>query len=255
MRGPCRDKISQKPSQKGKTSQRTLAQTPALAASRRPGDEMETAKQKIEMIPVADIIPYEGNPRIIDAAIDDVVTSIRTYGFRGALLLDRNKVIITGHTRLAAAKRLGIPALPCTPFPLLLTCVAMVPRRCAAATKRGPPSAREADWSRRPPGGTDFVPSAMRTRPRQSAALPTRGQPIAVRRSLGGTGFVPFVMRNPTCVLRHCKKNLDVRQTPQYQCNCFCLSASAKKTGRPGGIRTRDPQIRNLMLCPAELLA
>lgn len=74
---------------------------------------METAKPKIEMIPVGEIVPYENNPRKNDAAIDGVVASIHAYGFRGALLLDRNKVIITGHTRLLAAKRLGIAALPC----------------------------------------------------------------------------------------------------------------------------------------------
>ena len=74
---------------------------------------METAKPKIEMIPVGEIVPYENNPRKNEAAIDGVVASIRAYGFRGALLLDRNKVIITGHTRLLAAKRLGIAALPC----------------------------------------------------------------------------------------------------------------------------------------------
>jgi len=74
---------------------------------------MDTEKPKIELLALDRIVPYENNPRLNEGAVEAVANSIRSYGFRQPILLDRNRVIIAGHTRLAAAKRLGIPALPC----------------------------------------------------------------------------------------------------------------------------------------------
>ena len=62
---------------------------------------------------VDEIIPYEKNPRINDAAVDAVAKSIKEFGFRVPLVLDKNNVIITGHTRLRSAKMLGMTEVPC----------------------------------------------------------------------------------------------------------------------------------------------
>ena len=68
---------------------------------------------KVEMRKLADIKPYEGNPRQNDAAVDAVAASIEEFGFRQPLVLDEQDVIIVGHTRWKAAKKLGLEELPC----------------------------------------------------------------------------------------------------------------------------------------------
>lgn len=56
---------------------------------------------------------YENNPRIIDDdVIDRVAKSIEENGFTSAIIVDKNYQIIAGHTRLAAAKKLGFEKLP-----------------------------------------------------------------------------------------------------------------------------------------------
>jgi DNA modification methylase len=58
-------------------------------------------------------LPYEKNPRLVsEAAIDKVATSIREYGFRQPLVVDARGVLIVGHTRLLAARKLGLAKVP-----------------------------------------------------------------------------------------------------------------------------------------------
>ena len=64
-------------------------------------------------IPVAELIPYINNPRINDKAVPAVAESIRQFGFKQPLVVDKNNVIIVGHTRLKAAKLLGLKTVPC----------------------------------------------------------------------------------------------------------------------------------------------
>ena len=45
--------------------------------------------------------------------MDAVANSIREFGFKVPIILDRNKEIVAGHTRLKAAKRLGLEEVPC----------------------------------------------------------------------------------------------------------------------------------------------
>ena len=60
-----------------------------------------------------DLIPYERNPRVMsDTAVEKVARSISEYGFRAPIVVDERGVIIAGHTRLAAAKRLGLAKVP-----------------------------------------------------------------------------------------------------------------------------------------------
>lgn len=61
---------------------------------------------------INDLIPYENNPRINDNAVDAVAASIREFGFKVPIIVDRNNVIVAGHTRLEAAKRLGLDTVP-----------------------------------------------------------------------------------------------------------------------------------------------
>lgn len=68
---------------------------------------MEIINKKVE-----DIIPYKNNPRKNDEAIEYVANSIKQFGFKVPIILDGNNVIVTGHTRLKAAKKLGLSEVP-----------------------------------------------------------------------------------------------------------------------------------------------
>lgn len=68
--------------------------------------------EKIVYMGVDELIPYENNPRINDEAVDYVANSISEFGFKNPIIIDTNKVIIAGHTRLKAAKKLGIKKVP-----------------------------------------------------------------------------------------------------------------------------------------------
>ena len=60
-----------------------------------------------------EIKPYENNPRINDGAVESLANVIRELGFRNPILLNKDHVIIEGHTRLEACKRLGMETIPC----------------------------------------------------------------------------------------------------------------------------------------------
>lgn len=64
-------------------------------------------------VKVNDLKEYENNPRINEKAIKPVMNSIQEFGFKVPLVIDKNNVIITGHTRVEAAKRLGLETVPC----------------------------------------------------------------------------------------------------------------------------------------------
>lgn len=68
---------------------------------------------KIIEIATADLKPYENNPRKNDSAVGAVKKSIEQFGFQEPIVIDKNKVIVCGHTRLKAAKILGIEKIPC----------------------------------------------------------------------------------------------------------------------------------------------
>jgi len=66
----------------------------------------------IEDRPIEQVLPYERNPRVNDAAVDAVAASIKEFGFRTPILCDGEGVIIAGHTRLKAALKLGLKSVP-----------------------------------------------------------------------------------------------------------------------------------------------
>ena len=74
---------------------------------------MPMSSQKIVIKKVDELIAYDNNPRFNDEAVDAVANSIKAFGFRNPILIDSNNVIIAGHTRLLAAKKLGLKEVPC----------------------------------------------------------------------------------------------------------------------------------------------
>ena len=68
---------------------------------------------QIEMLKVKDLIPYERNPRNNKDAVDVVANSIKEFGFKNPIIIDKDNVIVAGHTRLLAAKKLKIKEVPC----------------------------------------------------------------------------------------------------------------------------------------------
>ena len=62
---------------------------------------------------IAEIKPYEKNPRKNDNAVDAVANSIREFGFKSPVVIDKDNVIVCGHTRYKAAKKLGLDKVPC----------------------------------------------------------------------------------------------------------------------------------------------
>ena len=68
---------------------------------------------EFEIVELTRLKPYEHNPRKNDKAVDALAQSIRTSGFRAPILIDEDGVILAGHTRYKAAKKLGLKAAPC----------------------------------------------------------------------------------------------------------------------------------------------
>jgi len=62
--------------------------------------------------PIDEILPYARNPRRNDDAVAAVAASIAEYGWRQPIVVDERMVIIAGHTRLEAARRLGLKTVP-----------------------------------------------------------------------------------------------------------------------------------------------
>lgn len=71
------------------------------------------ASLQINNLPIADLKEYANNPRHNDAAVDAVAASIKEFGFKVPIIIDRDNVIVAGHTRLKAARKLGLETVPC----------------------------------------------------------------------------------------------------------------------------------------------
>ena len=73
---------------------------------------MEVVLKKVD-----DLVPYYQNPRIIsDRAIKECAKSITPHGIRQVISIDKNNIIVAGHTRLLACKSLGINEVPCVVY-------------------------------------------------------------------------------------------------------------------------------------------
>lgn len=69
---------------------------------------MEIVVKKLE-----EIKPYEKNPRKNDNAVEYVANSIKEFGFKVPIVIDKDGVIVAGHTRYKASQKLGLKEVPC----------------------------------------------------------------------------------------------------------------------------------------------
>jgi hypothetical protein len=100
-----------------------------------------TAKPKLEHWPLDRPTPYPGNARVCpEAAIAKVAASIAEYGFRSPLLVDAEGVIIAGHTRLLAARRLQLATVP------VIVCADLPPEKVRALRLADNRTAQETTW-------------------------------------------------------------------------------------------------------------
>ena len=78
-------------------------------------------KTKIEYLKPSEITPYFRNPRKNDNAVEGVAESIKAFGFQNPIILDKDNIIIAGHTRWKAALKLDLKTVPCIRTCLLYT--------------------------------------------------------------------------------------------------------------------------------------
>lgn len=76
---------------------------------------MKKKEDRLEIvyIPTDDLVPYEKNPRKNADAVPYVKASIKEFGFKVPIVVDSDNVVVAGHTRLLAAKELGMEEVPC----------------------------------------------------------------------------------------------------------------------------------------------
>ena len=61
---------------------------------------------------ISDVKPYPHNPRDNDDAVGGVAKSLQEFGWQQPIVVDKNRVIIVGHTRWKAAKQLKLKSIP-----------------------------------------------------------------------------------------------------------------------------------------------
>jgi len=69
---------------------------------------MKNVNKKID-----ELIVYENNPRNNDEAVEAVANSIKEFGFKVPIIIDKDNIIVAGHTRLKASLKLGLKEVPC----------------------------------------------------------------------------------------------------------------------------------------------
>lgn len=79
-----------------------------MSTSRRTSSKLPLVTMKLD-----DIIPYWRNPRrITDESVNAVAESLRRYGYQQPIVVDESNVIVIGHTRYAALRRIGVTEIP-----------------------------------------------------------------------------------------------------------------------------------------------
>lgn len=74
---------------------------------------MPKSSEQIVIKKIDELVAYDNNPRLNNEAVDAVAASIKAFGFRNPIIVDTKNVIIAGHTRILAAKKLGLNKVPC----------------------------------------------------------------------------------------------------------------------------------------------
>ncbi len=67
---------------------------------------------QIETISIDEVHEYERNPRVNEPAVNAVAGSIKEFGFKVPIIVDRENVIVAGHTRVRAARKLELTEIP-----------------------------------------------------------------------------------------------------------------------------------------------
>jgi hypothetical protein len=67
---------------------------------------------KIVSVPIERVVPYERNPRRNEGAVEKVASSLREFGWQQPIVVDSEMVVVAGHTRLLAARRMGLETVP-----------------------------------------------------------------------------------------------------------------------------------------------
>ena len=67
----------------------------------------------IQLLELTQLTPYEKNPRNNEKAVDKVAESIKQFGFKVPIVIDKNNIIVAGHTRYKAAEQLKLTKVPC----------------------------------------------------------------------------------------------------------------------------------------------
>lgn len=68
--------------------------------------------RQVKMMPIGDVHPYENNPRKNDEAVEKVAESLKQFGWQQPIVVDKDNVIIVGHTRRKAALKLHMKEVP-----------------------------------------------------------------------------------------------------------------------------------------------
>ena len=72
-----------------------------------PGGQKPELKSEIVTMKVADLIPYDRNPRDNSASVEQVKKSLEEFGYLSRIIVDKDGIVVAGHTRLKAMKELG----------------------------------------------------------------------------------------------------------------------------------------------------
>ena len=67
---------------------------------------------QVQSMKISEVKPYQRNPRNNDNGVDAVANSIKEFGWQQPIVVDKDNVIIVGHTRYKAAKKLGMKEVP-----------------------------------------------------------------------------------------------------------------------------------------------
>lgn len=67
----------------------------------------------VQDISIDKVVPYWHNPRNNEKTVEKLIVSIKEYGFNVPLVVNKDMVLITGHARLKAARKMGLATVPC----------------------------------------------------------------------------------------------------------------------------------------------
>lgn len=102
---------------------------------------MANKSLSVEQRDIKTIRPYDHNPRRNDEAVEAVANSIREFGFKQPIVVDKDGVIVVGHTRYKAALKLGLKTVP------VAVADDLTPEQCRAYRIADNKTAELAEWS------------------------------------------------------------------------------------------------------------